>query len=61
MVPDPVNCPSVTRDPKDDYLVALALGSGVELLCTGDKDFDGVTDVQITTPGELIARMLGGG
>lgn len=30
--------PTVTGDPKDDYLVALALSSGCEAIVSGDRD-----------------------
>jgi predicted nucleic acid-binding protein len=38
LLDDPVNPPSVLRDPEDDYLVALARVSGVEAIVTGDRD-----------------------
>jgi len=37
-VPDPLDVPAVTRDPKDDYLVALAGAHGADWIVTGDKD-----------------------
>lgn len=36
-VPDPIAMP-VTRDPTDDYLVALALSAGADALVSGDAD-----------------------
>jgi len=38
MVTDPVDVRPMTRDPKDDYLVALATEHGVDFIVTGDKD-----------------------
>jgi len=38
VVADPINVEPVTRDPKDDYLVALAVERGVDFIVSGDKD-----------------------
>ncbi len=38
VVADPSNVEPVTRDPKDDYLVALAMEHGVDFIVSGDKD-----------------------
>ncbi len=38
VVADPINVEPVTRDPKDDYLVALAVEHGVDFIVSGDKD-----------------------
>ena len=38
LVSDPVDVRPVTRDPNDDYLVALATDQGVDFIVTGDKD-----------------------
>jgi putative PIN family toxin of toxin-antitoxin system len=38
IVQDPAEAPLVTRDPKDDYLVALALQEGVDAIVSGDGD-----------------------
>jgi putative PIN family toxin of toxin-antitoxin system len=35
---DPVEVESTLRDPKDDYLLALARKAGAEAIVTGDKD-----------------------
>lgn len=34
---DPEEVPSHTEDPKDDYLVALALAAGADLVVSGDR------------------------
>jgi len=36
--PDPATVPAVTRDPDDDYLVALARRHRLDFIVTGDKD-----------------------
>lgn len=38
LVPDPTDIVPVTRDVKDDYLVALAREHAVDFIVTGDKD-----------------------
>ena len=38
ILPDPIDPPPVVRDPRDDYLVALALAGRVDAIVTGDKD-----------------------
>ncbi len=38
LVPDPVVVEAETRDPDDDYLVALAREHGADYIVTGDKD-----------------------
>lgn len=48
--------PAVTRDPKDDYLIAYALVGRADYLVTGDLDLlilEKVEDVEIVTPREL--------
>lgn len=35
---DPVNVPAETRDPKDDYLVALAVEAAADAIISGDPD-----------------------
>lgn len=38
LVPNPSNVQRWTRDPEDDYLVALAREHGAEFIVSGDKD-----------------------
>jgi len=38
MLPDPTDPPAVLRDPTDDYLVALARGSGADAIVSSDGD-----------------------
>lgn len=56
---DIVNPPTVTRDPKDDYLVALARAAGVKAITSGDDDLHAATDlgVEVLTPRELLTRL----
>ncbi len=54
-VPDP---PRSTRDPDDDYLVALALAQHVDFLVSYDFDLlEAVTDLQVVTPAQLLGRL----
>ena len=53
--------PALTRDPKDDYLIAYALVGSADYLVTGDRDLLAlrqVGDVKIVTPREF-ATLLG--
>lgn len=50
--PDPEKPEAVLRDPKDDYLLALARASEAELIVTGDRDLlehEGLEPPAITT------------
>jgi putative PIN family toxin of toxin-antitoxin system len=38
LVDDPVGIDAETRDPDDDYLIALARSNGAEFIVSGDKD-----------------------
>lgn len=57
-VPDPTEVPVVTRDPNDDYLVALVVAADADVLCSGDGDFSNIADVTVLSPAQLIARVL---
>jgi hypothetical protein len=51
--------PAVTRDPKDDYLIAHALVGRADYLVTGDADLlalDEVGGTKIVTPRAFVAR-----
>ena len=52
--------PQVTRDPKDDYLLAYAMVGEADYLVTGDKDLlvlENIDRLKIITPA-LFARLL---
>jgi uncharacterized protein len=55
VVTDPVEQPAVTRDRKDDYLVALARSERVDAIVSGDRD---LTDVGLTAPAVWTPRQL---
>lgn len=38
MVPDPVSTQRITRDPNDDYLIALAREHRADVIVSGDRD-----------------------
>jgi uncharacterized protein len=58
-VGDPTNVPTVTRDPDDDYLVALARQEKVDALVSVDLDLldAGLTDPPVRTPRQLADRL----
>lgn len=57
-VADPPREGPITRDPNDDYLVALARTSGADALVSGDRDLrEADVDVLVLTPRELIDRL----
>lgn len=60
MVPDPEDVVPATRDPSDDYLVALAREHNADYIVTGDKDLL-EWDKQrppVVSPAELEIRYL---
>lgn len=61
MAGDPANAPTVTRDPDDDYLVALARPENAEAIVSVDLDLleAGVTDPPIRTPRQLADTLTG--
>jgi uncharacterized protein len=60
VVDDPVDQPAVTRDRKDDYLVALARIEHVDAIISGDRDLvdAALEDPPVWTPRELADRLL---
>lgn len=52
---DPTNVPTVTRDPDDDYLVALAKQEHADAIISVDLDLldAGLTDPPVQTPRQL--------
>lgn len=53
--------PAVTRDPKDDYLLAYALVGNADYLVTGDMDLltlqGQVPGLEIISPAQLVERL----
>ena len=60
-VDDPSAVDPVSRDPDDDYLVALAREAGADRIVTGDPDLLEVVGppVPIVLPGVFVAELLG--
>lgn len=57
---DPENPePGLTRDPDDDYLVALARASAVDYLISGDADLTSLEDARppVLTPRQMADRL----
>ena len=51
VIDDPISAPlRVTRDPNDDFLIALAYKASVEILISGDKD------LQVLKPSNLLVQ-----
>lgn len=50
---------AATRDPKDDYLVALARAAGVDALISGDGDLTSLTDLvpPVIRPADFLAMV----
>jgi putative PIN family toxin of toxin-antitoxin system len=58
IIDDPANPPQTTRDPGDDYLVALAQAADA-VLVSGDRDLSeaGLSHPVVWTPGDLIKQL----
>jgi putative PIN family toxin of toxin-antitoxin system len=59
VVDDPEGSGGATRDPDDDYLVALARQERVDAIVSGDKDLleAGLEDPPVWTPRECAQRL----
>jgi uncharacterized protein len=59
--PDPADVPMSVRDPKDDYLVALARETRADALVSVDRDLleAAVEDVVICSPSAFLERLAG--
>jgi len=55
----PLPHPAVCRDPRDDYLVALAVATRADAIVTGDRDLLEMPDspLAVLTPRSLIERL----
>jgi len=62
-VPDPTDVPSVSRDPNDDYLLALAQVTDSRAVISGDRDLTDLDDppVPVLTPARAVDTLLGDG
>ncbi len=59
VVGDPPSTATHTRDPDDDYLVALALAAHVDVLVSGDRHLTELagSSVLVQTPRDFLARV----
>lgn len=57
---DPANPPPVSRDPNDDYLVALARSAAAGAIGSGDHDLTEMADADppVLTPAAAVDRLL---
>jgi len=59
---DPASVPALSRDPKDDYLIALARAARADALVSGDRDLTELTTIvpPVRTPAEFLATVEAG-
>jgi len=59
IVPDPPPSPGLTRDPADDYLVALARAAGVDYLVAGDADLTSLIGLvpPVCSPAAFLSQL----
>jgi putative PIN family toxin of toxin-antitoxin system len=59
LVDDPANVATVSRDPKDDYLIALARLADADALVSGDDDIASLTldDLTVFTPRAFVDEL----
>ena len=59
MLPDTGSQPAITRDPADDYLVALARAAEAVAIVSGDRDLleAGLVDPPVWTPRMCVDRL----
>jgi putative PIN family toxin of toxin-antitoxin system len=60
LVDDPEHPSPVSRDPDDDYLIAIALHAKTDVLISGDRDLTDLVDppVRILTPRGLLDELI---
>jgi uncharacterized protein len=58
-IPDPDYVEARTRDPADDYLLAVAESGSADVIISGDKDLTELVDppVPVLTPREFLERL----
>ena len=56
---EPTAVKPISRDPKDDFLVALGLESGADFLISGDDDLKALknSEISIVSPAEFLRRI----
>ncbi len=56
---DPVAVTELSRDPDDDYLIALARDTDADALISGDKDLLELSDppIRVLTPADALAQI----
>ncbi|HUP71354.1 MAG TPA: putative toxin-antitoxin system toxin component, PIN family [Acidimicrobiales bacterium] len=59
-LPDPADPAPVSRDPNDDYLVALARSAAARAVVSGDRDLTEMADADppVLTPAASVAQLL---
>lgn len=59
-LPDPADPAPVSRDPNDDYLVALARSAAARAVVSGDHDLTEMADADppVLTPAAAVAQLL---
>jgi uncharacterized protein len=62
-VPDPAAVPPVSRDPNDDYLLALAVATSSRAVVSGDRDLTELEDppVPVLTPARAVEALISEG
>ena len=62
LIEDPPDTPAVSKDPDDDYLIALARVAQAEYLVSGDPDLTSIPalDPPVLTPSQFVQQLLGG-
>ncbi len=55
----PVGTVGATRDPKDDFLIALAYNSSVEIIISGDKDLQTLklNEILVYSPNDFLSLL----
>jgi putative PIN family toxin of toxin-antitoxin system len=62
VLPDPIEPQPILRDPRDDYLVALARAAAADAIVTGDRDLldhDGLVNVDVSPAAVSSSGSLG--
>lgn len=57
IVSDPQPGPSYSRDPDDDYLIAVARGAHADAVVSGDHDLLILPDHEVVTPRQMLDQL----